>query len=61
MGKAIKIITRHIQIIQGLTLSLNLTFHNQQGRSQTFTICRGHDTLYRKLERLHQKTARTNK
>ena len=35
-------------------------YPSQQGRSQTFTICRKHDTLCRKPERLQQKIAYTD-
>ena len=33
---------------------------NWQGRSQTFTLHRWHDTLHRKPERLHQEIANTD-
>ena len=40
--------------------SINQSHPNLQGRSQTFIICRGHDTVCGKPERFHQTIARTN-
>ena len=34
---------------------------NWKGRSKTVTVCRRHDTIYKKILKHHQKTIRTNK
>jgi len=40
------------------TTKRNKRHPNWQGRNKNFTICKCHDTIYRKPKRLHQKTAR---
>ena len=42
------------------TIKRNKKYPNWKERSKTITICRGHDTLYRKPWSLHTKTIRIN-
>ena len=41
------------------TMKRNKTHRHLKGISQTFTLCRLHDTLWGKSKRFHQKTSRT--